>query len=207
MTITNGYCTLDEFRAAANITTTAEDNHAELAIESASRWIDRLSGRIFYDTGSVSARSYRPSSPWTCSVDDFSTVTGLIVKTDPGDVGTFSITWTTTTFEVHPLNGISPSGQAVPYNELRALNFLTFPVGTYHAPLQITARWGWAATPTDVKLAAIYLAQYLFASKSAPFGVAAVGDLGAIRARTPAVVADLLKPYELASALGAPLIG
>lgn len=207
MTVVTEYCALDEFRAAANMAGTTDDNHATLTIQAASRWVDLLTGRIFYDTGAATARVYRPTSAYCCLVDDFSTTTGLLVATDFGDNGTYATAWSTTNYELYPLNGVSPAGQAVPYNELRALYTYTFPVGTYHAPVRVTAQWGWATVPNPVKLATIYLAEYLFASASAPFGVAVVGELGALRARMPSVVADLLKGYELGSGLGAPLIG
>ena len=63
------------------------------------------------------------------------------------------------------------------------LTFIGSPVN-----VQVTAKWGWAAVPTDVKNACRRLAQMRYKSKNAPFGVAGVGDMGAIHIKAEPIL-------------------
>ncbi len=65
------------------------------------------------------------------------------------------------------------------------------------APLQVTARWGWTAIPTAIKVATIYLALETFKLKGAPFGVANFDQFGPIRVRDNPKVMGMLAPYRL----------
>ena len=206
MTITQGYATLSEMQSALSIPDGVDDAQLEASVEAASRWIDKLCGRRFYfDTG-VTARLFRPESTYCCKVDDFGTVTGLIVKTDAGDDLTYESSWAAADFELHPVNGLGPAGQAWPYTEITAVRGLTFPT-TYRTCVQVTARWGWPSVPDDIAMACVRLAAFVFRSKDSPLGVAAFTDLGALRARTPSVVLDLITGYEREWAYGAPMVG
>jgi hypothetical protein len=191
--ITNGYLTLTELKTQLSIADTVDDTSLEQAIEAASREIDRYCGRRFYYDADVSARSYTASNPFRLYVDDFGTTTGLVLKTDDNDDGTFETTWSASDYQVEPLNGRVES-QAWAYFKLTILNG-ALPLGR-RARVQVTARWGWATTPTDVKEACYLLASDLFKAKDAPFGVAGFGDMGLIRIRSNPRAADLLDVYR-----------
>jgi hypothetical protein len=53
MAITNGYCTLNQVKAALRITDTVDDALLEGAVESASRLIDGFAARNFYNAGTA----------------------------------------------------------------------------------------------------------------------------------------------------------
>jgi Tfp pilus assembly protein PilX len=71
----------------------AELEIARLAAESAVR---RFCGRDFKLETAATARTFRPTSGHRVWVDDFYTVTGLIVATDDNDDGTAETTWAAT---------------------------------------------------------------------------------------------------------------
>lgn len=206
MTITNGYCTLPQLASALSIGDQQDDAELERAIGAASRWIDKLCGRRFYLDSGVTARVFRPVSSCLVLTDDFATATGLIVKTDPNTDLTFTDTWTAADFELEPINGIGPAGQPWPYYALRRAETLAYPTAG-RASVQVTAKWGWPAVPDDITVACIRLAAFVFRTKDSPLGVAAFTDLGALRARTPSVVLDLITGYEREMAYGAPMVG
>ena len=123
VTITNGYATLNEFKAylfpSANYGT-AEDAQMEAAIEAASRTIDAHTNRRFYLDASTSARVYYADTAIRCTVDDSSTTTGLIIKTDTGDNGTYDQTWTSDEYILEPHNGEIGGVSGQPYNTIIA---------------------------------------------------------------------------------------
>ncbi len=209
--MTTTYCTLAEVSDMLGIRDSQDDIHLATSIEAACRWIDKLCGRRFYIDGTtpadVTARVFYPTNEYCVKVDDFASATNLVVKTDAGDDLTYESTWAIATdFELHPLNQLGPAGQAWCYNEIVAVGGRYFPA-TRRACVQVTARWGWPAVPADIKLAALQLASFCFKNKEAPLGIAAFTDLGALRARTPSIVLDLLAGYEKETAYGAPMVG
>jgi hypothetical protein len=180
MAITNGYCTLNELKAFVTVAVadTNHDGDLERAVESASRMIDNYCGRIFYDSGSATAKTFKPDSPFYVEVPDFSTTTGLVVKTDTSDDGTFDITWDAGDFQVEPTSSVF-GGR--PYNRITAVESRTFPTAGRRTRVEITARWGWTAVPTDVEQTCLIVAGELWRRKEAPFGVAGFGPDGAVR--------------------------
>ena len=84
MAIVNGYCALSEFKTYIGLSGSGQDDNLENAIEGASREIDRICNRIFYQTTSED-RFYTPTNRLDIQVDDISTATGLVVKLDEND--------------------------------------------------------------------------------------------------------------------------
>jgi hypothetical protein len=87
MAITNGYITLANLKTYLKIDDSVDDTILESIIESASRSIDRIANRRFYADASATARTYRAVGNMRVQIDDVSSTTGLIVKTDPNGVG------------------------------------------------------------------------------------------------------------------------
>ena len=187
MAITNGYATLNDFKAylfpSANYGT-AEDATMESAIESASRIIDAHTNRRFYSDTTVSARVYYADTRIRCTVDDFSTITGLIIKTDTGDNGTYDQTWAATEYILEPLNGEIGGVSGQPYNTIIATIPKLFPVTGQRPRIQVTAKWGWASVPDTVRQACLIQAARLFRRAQTPEGFAAGESFGAIRVST-----------------------
>jgi hypothetical protein len=208
MAITNGYSTLALLKAELGIPTgtTDKDSRCEVAVEAASRQIDAHCGRRFWQDATVVAREFFADSSTEVTVEgfdgDISTVTGLIVKADDDNDGTFETTFTITThFVLLPANAADNS-PVWPYTTIRLVDGSSwFPVRYSGRPgVQVTAKFGWPAVPTDVGKACLIQAVQLFKSSDAVFGGLSFGDGGFMRVRGEMnpMAAGLLAPYCLA---------
>lgn len=193
------YITEDELREYIGSDTTNFATTAASVCTVASRAVEQFCGRYFYADSVVSARYFPVWNNWSACTDDISTTTGLIVATDDGYDGTYGTTWTITTdFVLQPANP-ARSGTTVPYRELAATGTKVFPP-SYRGrpnPLKVTATWGWAAVPADVKHATLLHAAWLFKMKDSPDGFVGMSGWGEVRVRENAAVASLLTPYAL----------
>lgn len=180
MAITNGYTERAVVKSALRITDADDDTVIDLVIETASRLIDGECNRRFHVDGSATARVFSAVQCGLVRVDDFSTLTGLVVKTDTTGDGTFDRTWASTDYQVEPLNAVS-NGQAWAYTGLRAVGpSYLFPT-TAEAGVQITADWGWPTVPKPVENACLIQAIALFKAKDAPLGLLGGLDGPAVR--------------------------
>lgn len=138
-------------------------------------------------------------------VDDFFTQVGLVVQSDYAGDGTFATIWTPYDYQLEPVNGIL-MGQPWPYNKIRAIRSLYFPLWggiAYPKPytqalVEVTAQWGWPlASFADVYQACVIESIAIFKAPDVPFGATPFGETGVIRLREtlhPAA-AMLLAPY------------
>lgn len=193
------YATLAELRSWVGIDDLMDDSVLSLALSVASQKVDDHCGRTFAVPSGTSVRTLRSLSPWLLTLDpgcDISSTTGLVVKTDDNEDGSFETTWTIDTDYVleHQLgdNGATdwPAWQIV------AVGSRTWPTHTLRRTVQVTARWGWAAVPVPVKQATLIMAAEAFKLKDAPFGVAAFGEFGPMRVRDNPMAATLLARYR-----------
>jgi Phage gp6-like head-tail connector protein len=193
MTITNGYTDLETLKSYLSISNTNSDTMLEMAINAASRGIDKYCQRKFWLDPEPVTKTFIPNNLLTVTLadndpfgGDIGSVEGLVVKTDPSGDGTYDVTWRSTDFQLRPVNAPSAWPEARPWTSLRAVGTLTFPwlVNTWLTRLdrvQITALWGWPAVPDAVVQACLIKASRLFHRKDSPQGVAGFGDLGVIR--------------------------
>lgn len=192
MTITNGYATLDELKAALRINDYIDDSSLERAVEGASRRIDGVCDRRFYLDSSASARVYRPTTHWRLDMDDVGTTSGFVLKTDEDGDGTYETTWAASEYELGPLNSLakgSPLHTVTGYGRI-------FPSDVHPAPVQVTARWGWPSVPHAIREATVLLAGRMFKRQDSLLGVAGVSDLGAIPVlRFDSDIEELVAPY------------
>ena len=190
------YVALSELKSALGITVSTDDAFLNLAIDAAEQSINDLCGRKFTADGAASARTYR-AQPYICVSDDISTLTGLVVKTDTNADGTFDTTWSSSDYQVEPLNNLV-KGRSV--NNLRAVGSYTFPVyGDGRAAVEVTAKWGWPAVPDPIEQATLMMASRLYGRKASPMGVIGVGDFGPVRiSRSDPDIAHLLMDYRRA---------
>ena len=184
MSISNGYTTLATFQAYTGMTTVTADEtiNIEKAIESASRSIDRMTNRRFWADASATARQYRATDFYRLFVDDISSTTGLIVKTDTGGDGTYE---TTLTFNVdYILDPINAPQQERPFTVVTMVGTTLFPSPINLRPgIQVTAKFGWynGTPPDDVEEACLILSTDLVKRASSVGGVLGLSELGAIR--------------------------
>lgn len=188
------YASMTELKAYVGIADTADDPKLQDALVSASRGIEHFCRRAFWPTLTATARVFHPRFPRLAVVDDFWTTTGLIVKTDTSDSGTFGTTLTTANYSLEPVNGVVDGEPGWPYYRLLAVN-QNFPCGT-RPSIEITAKWGWSQVPGPVKRACIILAEEDFKLKDSAFGSGGYGQFGIIRVRDNPHAARLLAPYQ-----------
>lgn len=191
MPITNGYATLAEVKAAMRIIDGVDDDLLELAIEAASRQIDGHCERVFYST--ETARIYTALDNYLVEIDDVAAITELLTSSD-GDG--FDTTWTSTDYQLEPLNG-QAGGISSPATFIRATGDFLFPRLGQEALVKVTGTFGWSAIPTAIKQATLILAQRQFKRYDSPLGVAGIGDIGIIRvSRIDPDVASLIAPFR-----------
>lgn len=167
------------------------------------RGIEKYCHRQFNKTDTATARVYGHASaglgvlsPRVAIVDDFHTTTGLVIATDTGDDGSFATTWASTDYQLEPLNGIVDGETGWPYWLIRAVGSQTFPTSTRRAPLQVTAKWGWAAVPTPAKEAWLVVGAETASLPEAKFGVAGNAEWGVARVRANPMAMAMLNPYR-----------
>jgi hypothetical protein len=174
MTITNGYCTLDEAKlrlwpsGVSSSADTSDDVEIEGMVETASRQIDDDTGRHFYTTSADETRYYRPLNSTLVLPDDIVSIASGGLQTDGDYSGTFATTWATTwattDYQLLPDNA---TALGLPYNKLaRApLGSYVFPAG--YKSVKITGKFGFTSVPTKIKQACLLYMQILYNAKNA----------------------------------------
>lgn len=202
MALGDPYVELDALKSYLKISTsdTTDDSELGMALDSASRGIEDFCHRQFHDAGVPTARTYTPDDYCWVEVDDFSTITGLVVKTAAGNDGVFGTTWTAADYQLEPLNGVVDGRPGWPYSKIRTVGSRRFRCG-HRATVQVTAQWGWTAVPDAVKQACLIIAAETFKLKDAPFGVAGFGEFGMIRVKDNPMAMRKLQPYRRYSVL------
>ena len=192
MALGDPYLSVAQLKAHANVADVDDDAYLSTLVNAVSRSIERWTGRQFNDAGSVSARQFRAQHHQIIDVDDFSTETGLLVKT--GTDGTFPTTLTDITVE--PLNGIVGGVAGWPYDRIIAHDG-AFPARLTRPGVEITARWGWAAVPDDVYQAALIQAARIFGRRYSVNGLVGQGDfVFRVSLKLDPDVAMMLEPYR-----------
>ena len=208
MAITNGYCTQNELKTFVGIPTTdtADDSLIDDAVNAASRQIDAFCGRYFYQDTSASARKFFTNDLYRLRVDDISTTTGLVVKYDDDDDGTYEETVSSSDYQVLPINGIVGGITGNPFYIIELISD-----GNHEWPLdfssnrpraEITAKWGYASVPEQIKQATLMLASERFAMRNAPLSVAGVGDFGVVNIQQNREITRLIAPFRKGTVLG-----
>ena len=208
MAITNGYITQNQLKAFVGIPTSdsQDDDILDDAINAASRQIAAFCGRQFYADGSTSARKFFTNDLYRLRVDDISTTTGLVVKYDDDDDGTYETTVSSSDFLVLPINGVVGGIQGNPFYIVDLISD-----GNHEWPLdfsstrpraEITAKWGYATTPEQIRQATLMLASELFAMRNAPLGVAGIGDFGVVNIQQNREITRLIAPFRKGTVFG-----
>jgi hypothetical protein len=190
----NLYAQLDDLKSLLRIPTSDTVDDAQLArsIEAASRRIDGVCDRIFYQEPTVSARVYDATNLASVSIDDVSTLSGFIVRVDDGFCyGTTLVL--DVDFRVEPLNNLS---KGLPFYRLVSLSGI-FPRSTVRPGVQVTARWGFPTVPSAITEATLLMAGRLFKRGDSLLGVAGFSDMGVITVRgVDPDVDHLIQPFR-----------
>lgn len=195
------YATLAELKSWLGISDTNTSRDAELTrrIDSASSDINQYCHRQFGRVETASARTFK-AGPGGLLLHDFWTLVDFAVVPYMGQ--TAGTAWDVDTLLVEPVDGIVNQVPGWPYNRISAGNGWgnDHPLWTNMlysgTTIQVTAKWGWAAVPSNINTACLILAAQDNKSKDAPFGVAAFGDY-ATRIRANPMAKDKLDAYVL----------
>jgi hypothetical protein len=189
------YCTPDQLKSRTGISDSLDDREILTACRSVSRWIDkRHCQRVF--ARRTATLQFDTCGPYTLLVDDLVSITTL--KTDDDRDGTFETTWSTTDYELQPVNA-AVMLEPEPYTSIAAVAGRTFPVAystTGRKPrAQIVGVFGWPSIPAGVSEGAAILATDYLAAGGTKFGV--IGFDGfAMRARLNPLALEMLEPYR-----------
>ena len=172
---------------------TSEDTAINAAIGAADALIDNYTGRTF-EVSATSVRTYTPRTASILDVDDIATATGLVVKVDNDQDGTYETTLTVTTDYVL-------DGNDEPYRMLTNVNN-GWPLSIYGRPtIEVTAKFAYSETPPDnIKQAALLMSCRLYQRKASPLGfqAGAISELGPVRiSRSDPDVSALLHGVRL----------
>ena len=197
MAVTDGYVSLALVKKALRITDDIDDEILELSIEAASREIDGYCERVFYAT--TETRVFIPRDSFTCEIDDLTSLTTLKTSST-GE--TFDVTWTSTDYQLEPLNG-QAGGLVTPSTRIRAVGDYVFPtfeprnVNHYEATVQVAGTFGFTPIPTAVEQAALLLTLRQYRRYDSPLGVAGFDEMGVVRVgRIDPDVQKLLSPFR-----------
>lgn len=192
MTITNGYCTLAQIKAALRINDAVDDALLEMAVESASRMIDAECDRNFFSTSAT--RDFVPSDTTTVDTDDLTAITS--VKLDDDGNGTFNITLAVTDYQTEPLNQ-RVSGNAFPIYRLRMIGDYLLPIWGRQATVRIQGTYGFTPVPKQIEQATVIQGSRIFKRLDSPLGFAGFSDMGVARVgRVDPDVAMLIRPFK-----------
>ena len=208
MAITNGYCTQNELKGFVGIPTSdsGDDDLLDDAVNAASRQIDAFCGRIFYAQGAATARKFFTNDPYRLRVDDISSETGLVVKLDDDDDGTYEVTVASSEFQLLPIIGVVGGILISPFYIIEL-----FSGGSQEWPMdfssnrpraEVTAKWGFPSVPEQIRQAPLMLASELFAMRNAPLGVAGVGDFGVVNIQQNREITRMIAPFRKGTVLG-----
>jgi hypothetical protein len=192
MAITNGYCTLNQIKAAIGIADGIDDSLLEMAVESASRQIDSYTERYFYNAGTAT-KIFSPVDNWVCATEDFISLTEVQTSED-GE--SWDTTWSTEDWQAEPLNGRAGGIQSA-YTQIRAVDSYLFPYREGEATVRLTGTWGWSAVPIAITQATVILGSRIFKRLDSPLGIIS-GELGSMRVgfRLDPDVQHLIEPYR-----------
>lgn len=175
MTLTNAYASMALLKSELNIgqADTSYDVKLEMALNAASRQIDRHTGRRFWQDSTVQQREFYADNSLDCYVDDISTTTGLVVKVDDGDNGTYTTTLTINTHFILLPKNADHEVPVMPFTQIRIVDTsaTAFPLWSSGRPsCRVTAKFGFPAVPDDVEKACLIQATQLFKASDAVFG-------------------------------------
>lgn len=190
------YCTPEQLKSLTGIADTLDDREILGVCRSVSRWIDGYCDRVF-------ARRTATMQVDTCGAYSLKTpdlVSVTTLKTDDDADGTFETTWSTSDYELQPVNAAAQL-ESEPYTSIAAVSGRLFPVRYYHTTgrrprAQIVGVFGWPSLPAGVSTAAGLLAADYLAAGGMKFGVMGF-DGYAVRARLNGPALEMLGKHRL----------
>jgi hypothetical protein len=163
MAITDPLATVEEYRAVAGKTQTADDATLLSHLNACSRLLEREAGQFFGKDAAVVTRQF--CAKWSDWLDltyeggcpGIATATGLEIKVDTDGDGSFAdeTAWASTDYVLHPLQA-ARGPEPRPYTDIKVARggAQSFAPGGL---VQVTAIFGWPEVPAGVKADVIEL--------------------------------------------------
>lgn len=189
------YATLADLKSSLTLTASDRDDRLLRVLVSASRAIDRATGRRFWLDGTATARTFNPRYRVVATddgekllIDDIGSTTGLIVEVGSGT------SWSAITdYETAPDNALVQGDPVT--GLLRPRFYWQF---TPFQRVRVTAHWGYPAIPDEIVEATLLLANRLYKRKDSPEGVLGSAEWGPVRvSRTDPDVLAMIESYVL----------
>lgn len=196
MTITNGYCTLDELKHKARLTIESSDSGyddmLEGVIEAVSRKIDDACNRRFYADSSNTARYFTASHSDYLFPGDIASRSSdsMIVEIDVNGDGTYDNTFADNDYVLEPYNADLDN---VPFQkiEISSVGQFLFPAKVKKG-VKITAKWGWpSSVPLPIKQACLLQSERLYKRFATPLGSESISVIGRMTLSIPALDVDV----------------
>jgi hypothetical protein len=167
--IVSGYATLNEYKAwiavrglSGNVgTDTSDDSSTEILIESASRYLDRETGRRFYPDASDGTYYFQAQDAFNLDLPDFASITSVSV--DYGNTRSYTALTLATDCDLLPDNY---AAEGTPINAMAIAPTSSAYFPTQRKGVKIVGKRGWLAAPTDIKEACLSIAQSLNGARS-----------------------------------------
>lgn len=190
------YISRAELKKYLGINNTDDDAVLDTCIATAQQKIDNYCGRKFSLDSTATERRYNFQDHRYMLVDDIGSTTGLVIKTDTNNDGTFATTWTSSDYQLEPYQSATPVN---PQYAIRAVGSLLFPYNPYgRHSVSVTAKWGFPSVPSPITTATFLLAARYFKRKDSPDGLVTYPDFGVVRVgRMDPDVAALLSSYRV----------
>jgi hypothetical protein len=189
------YITADEFKERVGIGSAKDDVRIAEHVSAASLMVDQFCGRRFDADTVATARVFHAYDAYSTLIDDALEITQ--VATDDADNAGYSTVWAAADYQTYPLNGVGINRQGGwPITEIVAVENRVFPVHRRPA-VEVTAKWGWAATPQDVVEATYLIAHKLYYERDVPSGIVPGSqEFGGAALREIRSAYKLLGPYK-----------
>ena len=196
-TTSQDYVTSDQLKATLNIVGLSyADADIAAAITSASRAIDELSNRFYYQDSATTTRIYSPTHNYELAIHDLVSITSLAIDLD-GSLTYAQPLTRDVDYALEPVNApLKQTGW--PYTWIRILQLTTGYVFDHTMPLSVRVEgiFGWPAVPAPIQMATTMMAtRFLKQMREAPFGIANFDGMGIRLGQLDPTVKMLVGPY------------
>lgn len=188
--------TVPAFKQWKRVEVSVDDAVIQAAINTAEEAIDQHCGRKIAPAVAASARVFATPND-RCNVIDIHDCTTVTVVNDDGDV------LDATDYQLEPLNGLTASGDVVPYSRIRLKGGGYWSHYYGNATVTITATWGWASPLPDRYLEAVkILTADILDQRDIRNGIVGFTEVAGIRVRENPMVSMLVAKFVRASSFG-----
>lgn len=181
------YVTVDVMRQYMRDQTTLDDDLIGDALAAAEQELDNRCARRFVVAAGSTARTFAPGPSDLLIIWDCIAVASVVENGVTLTVGA--------DYQLEPLNGLSVSGESVPFTALRRRDRWWYSDGA-RATVTVTGSWGWASIPAPIREACKIIAKDAYQARDTRGGIVAVVDSGAFSERDGRLVRQAIRDYR-----------